>query len=273
MTDMVMTRRLPSAVRDRGQGGLHLVRALAGVQSRRLLRHPVLLVGCAWVVAAMAFSRPDTPYEKYSALTGMVAFLVGPLAFFAANLVASSERRSGAEEWMPCLPVPRAARTSALLVACLVPAGVAVLLTALVWLLVVQDGGLGSAMVLDWTHVASVPVTVLGGAVLGVAVARLLPWPGLPLVVMVALVAVNVRVQAELAYLGPYVDFAVWTDGDAVPAMLPGSGGWHLVYLTALTGLAASGALLRDARRPWLPFTAGAVFGVAVLVAGVAQLP
>ena len=111
---------------------------------------------------------------------------------------------------------------------------------------------------LRWAHVASVPVAVLGAAVLGVAVARLLPWPGAPLVVMVGLVAANVWASDHQPYLGLYVDFAVWTGTDAIPAMNPGPPGWHLVYLVALVGLAACGALLRDVSRRWLPFVGGA---------------
>ena len=55
--------------------------------------------------------------------------------------------------------------------------------------------------------------------------------------------------------------------------MTPGSPGWHLLYLAALVGIAACGALLRDARRWWAPFLTGAALGVVVLVAGAAQLP
>ncbi len=40
-----------------------------------------------------------------------------------------------------------------------------------------------------------------------------------------------------------------------------------------LCGMAAAGALLRDARRRLIPLAAGAVCTVAALIAGIAQLP
>lgn len=247
-----------------------LVPALARVHALRMVRHPVLLVSVAWSVLGLGLGLPNTPYEKYSAVTGMVAFLMGPLAFFAANLVASSGRRSGADEWTPSLPLTPLHRTVALLLACAAPAALAAVVNG-VLLLAIRGDGFEPA--LRWQHAASVPLTVLGGALLGVAVARLLPWTGFPLVVMVALVSFNAALESGYAYLGFYVDFVEWTGTDAVPALLPGDASWHLLYLLALCGLAASGALLRDARRRWVPFGAGAVLGVLVLVSGWLQLP
>jgi hypothetical protein len=252
-----------------------LVPDLARRQATRMLRHPVLLLAVLWFVLGTGLGSPGTPYERYSAVTSMLAFLVGPSVFFAANLVASSDRRCGADEWMPSLPLPALHRTAALLLACLAPAAAAGVLDLVLIALV---GPREATMPLLWQHVASVPLVVLGAGVLGVAIARLLPWPGVPLAVMVGLVTFNARVAGDHSYLGFYVDFAEWTPSsgayaDVIPAMTPGSPSWHLVYLAALCGLAACGALLRDARRWWLPFTAGGVLGALVLVAGSAQLP
>lgn len=248
---------------------------LAWRQGLRMLRHPVLLLGAAWFVLGYGLGAPSTPYDRYSAVTGMIAFMFGPVSFFAANLVASSDRRCGAEEWTPSLPMRPVHRTAGLLLACLVPAaavGLLDLAAVALW------GPREATMPLLWQHVASVPLVVLGATVLGVAVARLLPWPGLPLAVMVGLVVFNARVAEDHSYLGFYVDFAEWTPSSAayahvVPPMTPGSPSWHLVYLVALCGLAACGALLRDARRWWLPLTAGGALGALVLVAGATQLP
>ncbi len=242
---------------------------LARVQSRRILRHPAMLLSLGWLLAGVGFALPDTPYERYSAATGLLIFLAGPSTFFASNLVATSERRSGADDWTPALPMPPLRRTSALLLSGVAAAAAALVLDLLL-IAVSGPGQVGPA--LRWAHVATVPVAVLGAAVLGVAVARLLPWPGAPLVVMVGLVAANVWTNDHYPYLGLYVDFAVWTGTDAVPAMNPGSPGWHLVYLVALVGLAACGALLRDATRRWLPFVGGGVCAAVALVAGALQL-
>ena len=241
---------------------------LASVQTRRILRHPALLVSLVWVVLGVGFGLPDSPYEQYSLATGMVLFMMGPAAFFAANLVATSERRSSADEWTPALPLPPLRRTGALLVA---GAGVGAVALA-IQLLLIAIAYDQPALELRWTHVLSVPVAITGAVVLGVAVARLLPWPGAPLLVMAAITAANIWASNNEVFLGLYVDFAVWTGNDAIPGMHPGSGAWHLVYLAAFVGLAAFGAVLRDVRRVWLPVLGGAACGTLVLVAGALQL-
>jgi len=248
-----------------------VVPALARRHAVRMVRHPVLLLGVLWYALVVGYPHlPTTPYDQYSVVTGTVAFALGPLAYFSANLVASAGRRSGADEWTPSLPLPALHRTCALLLACLAPAALAAVLDLAVVVAIKADGGL--IFPVRWAHLASVPVTVLGGAVLGVAVARLLPWLGMPLLVAVGLVMFNFWVSSANPYLGFYVDFAVWTRNDVIPAMVPGSPGWHLVYLVALVLLAGCGALLRDARRWWAPLMAGVVVGSVVLVAGAAQL-
>lgn len=275
MTDVLVSGpgRQAAAVPPPSVGGpWAVVPDLALRHAIRMVRHPVLLLGVLWYVLVAGVPHlPKTPYDQYSTVTGMVAFAIGPLAYFAANLVASAGRRSGADEWTPSLPLPALHRTCALLLACLAPAALAAVLDLVVLLAIKADGGLIFSV--RWQHLATVPVTVLGAAVLGVAVARLLPWLGLPLLVGVALVVFNFMVSERGAYLGFYVDFAVWTRNDVIPAMTPGSPGWHLLYLAALVGVAACGALLRDARRWWAPFLTGAVLGAVVLVAGAAQLP
>ena len=275
MTDLLVSGqgRRPAVVQPPTVAGpWAVVPDLALRHAVRMVRHPVLLLGVLWyAIVAGVPHLPTTPYDQYSVVTGSVAFALGPLAFFSANLVASAGRRSGADEWTPSLPLPALHRTWALLLACLAPAALAAVLDLVVLVAIKADGGL--IFPVRWQHLASVPVTVLGGAVLGVAVARLLPWLGMPLLAAVGLVVFNFWVSERGAYLGFYVDFAVWTRNDVIPAMTPGSPGWHLLYLVALVGVAACGALLPDARRWWAPFLTGAALGVVVLVAGAAQLP
>lgn len=249
---------------------LRLIAQLAQVQARRILRSPVFLIGLVWLVLGMGFSLPDTPYHAYSAVTGSAAFLLGPFTFFTTNLVATSERRSNADDWTPALPLPERDRVSALLLACLAPAAVGLALTLALWWLTRYEL---TVAVPSWEHVASVPLVILGAATLGVAVSRLLPWTGSPMLVMVALIVFNMWVGGREPYLGFYVDYPEWTDADVVPAMLSGSAGWHLAYLGGYLGLAVSGSYLRSARRLWVPFATGAVSGVLMLTAAVLQLP
>lgn len=272
MSDLLLTDSRRSGLAPLGGEQSWVALAdLAMVQAVRTVRHPVFLLGVVLFLMTMGAGVPDTPYEVYLAVSGMVAYFLGPLAFFAANLVASSGRRSGTDEWAPSLPMSAARRTTALLLACLAPAAVAAAVN-LALVALVARGDVVAGMAVRWQHVASVPLTVLGGAVLGVAVARLLPWPGLPLVVMVGLVTFNAWVAGSRAYLGFFVDFASYTDGTVIPGLVPGEPSWHLIYLASLCGLAASGAYLRDGGRRWLPFASGALFGSLALLAGAAQL-
>ena len=199
----------------------------------------------------------------------MVVFLLAVPAYFAVNLVATSGRRNGVDDWTAGLPLSPFHRTVAMLLAAVVPAALSVV-ASLVWL---ASGGAETGLPLLWQHLVSPWVAVLGAGLLGVAVSRLLPWPGMPLVVLVAVVTANFWIAGRWTYLGAYVDFVRWTDQDVIPAREPGSAGWHLTYLLALCALAAAGALLPVTRRRWLPFAAGAVAGVVVLVAGYLQLP
>jgi hypothetical protein len=256
----VRTVRLPA--------GPATVLDLARVQTRRILRHPALLVSLVWLALGVGFGFPETPYEQYSMATGMLIFMAGPATFFAANLVATSERRTAADEWTPALPMPALRRTTALLLAGAALGAVALAIQLLL-IAVVYDQ---PALDLRWTHVLSVPVAITGAVVLGVAVARLLPWPGAPLLVMAAITAANIWAANNEVFLGLYVDFAQWTGSDVIPGLHPGSGAWHLVYLAAFVGLAAFGAVLRDVRRVWVPVLGGAVCGTLVLVAGALQL-
>jgi hypothetical protein len=247
-----------------------LLAQFAKLQAKRMLRSPVMLIGIVWVALGVGFEVPETPYDAFAGVTNITVFIVGPLTFFAANLVATSSRRSGTDEWMPSLPMPERDRVTALLLACLGPALVALVLPLGIFWLAQAELELVRP---TWQHVLSVPLTVLGAAVLGVAVSRLLPWTGAPMIVMVGLVVFNFWVAAREPFLGFYVDFAEWTSSTATPALTPGDPGWHLAYIAGYVGLAVSGAYLRSARRPWAPFLSGALFGSLVLVAGYLQLP
>jgi hypothetical protein len=269
MTDLLVSKAMSPAPRRSPIASRTTVVDLARVHGIRMIRHPILLLGLAWYVLGMGFSMPNTPYDQYTALTGLVVLIAGVPAFFAANLVATSGHRSGTDEWTPSLPMPPGQRTFALLLACLAPAAVAAIVN--LGMLAVLDLE-GLKMPIAWQHFASVPLAVLGGAVLGVAVGRLLPLPGVSLIIGVALITFNVWTNSATDYLGFFVSFASWTETDAIPAMEPGSPTWHLVYVAALCGLAACGAFLRDAGRIWIPIACGAAFGALVLVAGTLQL-
>jgi hypothetical protein len=269
--DLMTAGRLGTSrpLQVRGPGRWALVSDLARIHAVRILRHPVFLLGLFWYLLSLFVNAPSKPYDQYTMLTALPIFLVGIPVFVAVNLVATSSRRAGVDDWTVGLPLPPLHRTAALLLASAAPALVVTAIDAMAY---VSFRGIVDIEVLR-TQLACVPVAILGAGLLGVAVARLLPWPGAPLAVAVGLVVANSWVSGPWPYLGAYCDFVVWSTNDVIPARVPGSSSWHLTYLVALCGLAAAGALLPVARRRWLPFAVGAVFGVVVLVAGALQLP
>lgn len=245
---------------------------LARLDALRVLRHPAMLVGIGWFVLGVGVdtSGPVSPYDRYTMPTATLVFLMGIPTFVAVNMVATSGRRSGVDEWAAALPVPALHRTVGTLLAAFAPALLVVVLS--VGYLALTPGE--TLIPVLWQHVAAQGAALLGAGLLGVAVARLLPWPGLPLLVAVGLVSANLGISGRWNYLGPYTEFVQFTSSDAdIPARVPGSASWHLAYLLALGALAAAGALLPVTRRWWLPFSAGALAGALVLVSGWLQLP
>jgi hypothetical protein len=249
---------------------------LARVEGRRILRHPVHLALVLAVVAIGGISDdPLRLFREPAAISGALEYIFilyyGMVVFFAANLVASSSRRSGADTQFEATPVTGQARTAALCLGVLAPTCVAGLAAAVIYAVTYRE-----AVVLPDALAPAelfvIPLSALGAGLLGVAVARWLPWPGVPLGVMVALVM-------WVAVAGDHGDWAwsaPWTTSYAFvedPALLGGSQVWHAVYLGGLATLAALAALLRHHRHRRGLLAAGALVTVATLIAGTLQLP
>jgi hypothetical protein len=119
---------------------------------------------------------------------------------------------------------------------------------------------------------------VLGAALLGIMVARLTRIPGAALMVMVAMFAWNIWTSnddagGDIHLLGTYVSWAVYTPQPGWAGLYPGSPGWHDAYLLGLCAMAATGAFLREAARPWRVLTLGALLTALTAVPGYLQLP
>ncbi|MFD2094039.1 hypothetical protein [Blastococcus deserti] len=239
---------------------------------RRLLLHPVLLGCLAFMVVVFGIDGGAGPRDAYLMTTGGLSFLLGPFTFFAANLLASRDRRHGAEEWLSSLPAARDRRTGALLLACAGPAAVSLVFALVLWAwYAAADSLVRAPSVLE---VSSGALVVLGGGLLGVMVARWAPWPGAAALVMVGLVAFHLRVAERAQLLGAYVEFPRW---GATPTewagVIDGSRAWHVGYLAGLCAMAAIGALLVDVRRKRRLFLVGVVVTACTVLAGWAQLP
>src|SRR5262249_7635507 len=120
-----------------------LVLSLARAESRRLLRHPVLLVGLTLSVVRLATERDISPahvgYHWYSGsvggtymdLAGSALLWLALATLVSSNLAALRSRRDRTEETYDSLPADAHARTAAQLLAVACPVAIsAVLVTA-----------------------------------------------------------------------------------------------------------------------------------------------
>ena len=250
------------------------VGTLARREAWRIIRHPVYVVLLLYSVvldAAQAAGQGLSSREAVRYVAVMLGLLwLGPATFFAANLVASSARRAHAESQLAAAPTSAPARTLATCLGVLGPTAAATGFAAILWLVEHVGDTLDRAQ--GPAELAVIPLCTLGGGLLGVAVARWLPWRGVPLIVVFALIAwvVAVMKHGDLWWTAPWTMSPGYYDD--VP-MTAGSQSWHAVYLLGLGLLAAVAALLRfrSYRRPLLAL--GAALWIGTLAACWAQLP
>lgn len=265
------------------------LRSLAGTEARRFARHPVFLLGVVFSVITMVAIADDRSPDSLS--NGVLpAFFLGIFGMIVAYRLTRSTRPSA--EAVDAAPVSVTQRTAALCLACLVPA-----FAGLVWL------GVMYATFAVWPPpewawagfdhpdrlailVGHSVVAALGASLLGVAVARWLRFPGaivLAVVVLIAWVAGVSGFAGEHAASVPAAiarltaPFALFTSVNAGASEIDtwlGSPRWHLLYLVALSVLAAVAALLRGAvgRTRTVLLRAGAAGALVAVLTAVAAV-
>jgi hypothetical protein len=251
---------------------------LAAKESRRLVMHPATLVGWAllgFMFFVGAFVDPG-PVIAFDQITTGTTFYPGLFCVLAAHMVTTRDQRAGTGELLDSVPATREQRVAGLLIAAWAPAMIALGLNLLirayfVWqdvYVVVPGAG----------HVLQGPVTVLGGALLGIMLGLWLPQRVTPVLAMVVLVIGSIVLTSppytETLY-APLVSWVDWGpyDGTKWYALEEGNPGAHVVYLLGLCGLAGVAAWLRVTDRRWLAVVLGlAVLAVAVW-GGVNQQP
>jgi hypothetical protein len=259
---------------------------MARIETIRLARNPFFILATLitfGLTANFVFnSTHDTPGDLLS-WPVVPAFFVG----LTSLVVLARQTRSTevAAEAMSAAPGSEARRTQALLLACLLPAAVA--LAQVVFELIatsVKDpapqewwfGTLDDARV--WAMLlGSAVVACLGGALLGVVVGRWLRFPGAAAVVVVGLVVIDMLVGAGLAetahpQLRLWVPWPMWqggTESDGTAMLYAGNAVVHLVYLLCLCAAAAIFAVRHDrtarTQRLRSMFAAVVVIGVVAL--------
>ena len=267
---------MSAAVLDARPAGAALpVAVVLGLQEgRRIVLHPIALAGAALMTVLVLVVGDNGSRDAFEVVTTGPTFFYGVFTYFAANLVASRDRRAHSGELLAALPTARSARVAGLCVAALVPTA---LCAAFVGAVHAANGLRGLYVVApDVWHLAQAPLTVLGGALLGIMVARWTSLPGVALLVMIGMVLLNAWISehdAQVQPLGTYVSWATWAPHPDWAGMQPGSPAWHVAYLLVLCALAACGSFLRDTRRPWRVLGLGALLTALAVVPAVAQLP
>ena len=254
--------------------GLPVPVVLGLQEGRRIVLHPVALAGAALMTVLVLVVGDNGSRDAFEVVSTGPTFFYGVFTYFAANLVASRDRRAHSGELLAGLPSARSARVAGLCLAALVPAALCAAFVAAVHAANLLRGLY--VVVPDVWHLAQAPLTVLGGALLGIMVARWTSVPGVALLVMIAMVLCNAWISehdAQVQPLGTYVSWATWAPHPHWAGMEPGSPAWHVAYLLALCAMAACGAFLRETGRPWRVLGLGAVLTGLAVVPAVAQLP
>jgi hypothetical protein len=238
-------------------------RQLSAVETRRMLRHPAyavaLLYPGAFAVSAIAHHEGGPPANFVFVIVFLCLFLAyAPVTLVAANRAAVTPYLRRVRDPFDGAPVDDRQRTLAVILGLLRgPATVGLIGVPVLLVL----GELTTADTLERSDAVyqrtapeylQLPAIVLGAGLLGIAVARWLPWPGaLPLVAVVLwLGTISMTQMSETDEMHGRTWFAlwpVWADGAA--GMLPrqplDQEMWHLTYLLGLGVLAGLAALLR----------------------------
>jgi hypothetical protein len=248
---------------------------LIGKEARRLVRHPVLWLVPAVVAAATAVETPSlgrTAGYWYGTIFVAVAFFGPLLVVFSANLVASSARRSRAEEMLQVTPTTDTRRTRAMCLGIALPLAAIGAIAAGAMALIDSVNDIPPVDLQTAGELAQLPFILAGAGLLGVLAARWLPFAG------------GVLIMFVVATLGATslfhrFDSGIWwmwwstsTTFENVPPV-PGQPWLHVAYLAGLCACATVAAVYRD-RTQW---TRLALIGAPVLAATLAlgwlQLP
>jgi hypothetical protein len=248
---------------------------LIGRETRRLFRHPVLWLVPIVAVTASALDKASGGRNAgywYGTIFIAVAFFGPIFVLFAANLVASSARRSRAEEMLSVTPTANTRRTWAMCLGIALPlAGIgAVAVGAMALIDSVND--IPPDQVMTAGELAQIPFILAGAGLLGVLAARWLPFTGGVLIVFVA-ATLGGLVLFRRFHSGTW--WMWWTTGWTAEGWQPIAGRpWlHVAYLFGLCACAVVAAVYRD-RTQWkrLALVGGPIL-VATLVIGSLQVP
>ena len=253
-----------------------LVPALAVQEARRLLLHPVTLLGFAIFAfnAVMTLLGDYGPRSAFETTCMVLTFYPGVLLILSANLVTTRDRRAESDELLAPLPGRPEERLLAKALASLAPASV-----GLVLLLALHAGYLATDRYVvtptGW-HLLAGPATLVGACLFGTMLGVWLPARGTAVVGLVAMVVAAVWLDGsgDARLLGPAVGWARWgAFAEQWAGVYPGSAALHLGYLVSLCAMAFAAAWVRVADRRTPAVVVGLVALGSAAVLGTAQLP
>ena len=274
--------------------GTASLRTMAGIESRRLARHPAFVIGVVLafaVLVAMFVLNEDPNLVDLLSMPVIPAFFIGLTSLVAtARLTRSTEATA---EAIGTAPGSEASRTTALAIACLVPFAAGALWVATQLAMVASVSAHPNewwfGTMPDWQVwsilLALAPVACLGGGLLGVLTGRWVRFPGAAAVVVVAVVAVDMVGQLAIAYgdkseLRLWVPWAMFHSGsnsDGTQTLLAGNPAFYLVYVLCLCAAAALAAVWHDrtvrSGRIRAAFAGVVVVGLAALALAVTTGP
>jgi hypothetical protein len=252
--------------------GLHRVPlpvALAGFDARRLLLRPSALLAAYVLFRVFSVGYDDKAYEGVNHLVG---FTLAILGLVVLALVASIGGRDRGVELVEATP---ARRRPALMswVVLLVAAAVLEYVLLVLARYVPAPPAYAELLPNAW-QLAQGPILLVGGGLLGLLAARLLPSWVAPVVAMVVGVAWVGIFSANLGIpmLAPVIEWIQYHEDNRV-LLEPGSFAWHNAYLLGLCGLGVVAVLLTVPGRRRALLVAGGALALATGVAGVLALP
>ena len=234
------------------------VTALAKIETLRLAKHPVFLLGA---VAAGVFTFTSTRAIDYYNVAIVPAFFIGLFGMVAMfRLTRSMERL---EDAIGTTPAGLRDRVRALCLAAVLPGALGVLafVTLLVHNTSAPDWALGYFSSVDRTAIffGEVVVACVGGPLLGVAAARWLRFPGAVVVPVVAMLfwvllgegLSDAHPQAWwselIRMLSPWTQFTSVSSNEKLLGSWTGSPYWWSAWAVVLCVLAVLAALLKGA--------------------------
>jgi hypothetical protein len=249
--------------------------ALARREARRLLRHPVVWLVPVIVAPAMGadlISASASAGYWYNVIFSTIAFLGPVMVLFAANMVASGERRVRAQEMLGVTPMTDVRRTLAMCLGiALALSGIGAVGAVAMSLIDNRVDSIPADELLTAGELAQLPLILAGGGLLGVLAARWLRFPGGALITFIVFVlgALNVF---------PRFDTGAWlmwwsTTTTFERSAVAGNPWLHAGYLAGLCACAVVAAVFRD-RTQWTKLAVVGLPVVAVTLAlGWLQLP